>query len=459
MLCRNCGATLGEGEKFCISCGTKQTEDLPVSVLPVEQQPELVVEDGGAVESFAENPVEIPSGDPDESPEVERAKQTGLSEDVLGEAAFSAIAAMTGEQENAAATEGASLSEENYIDKEGPIGLSGIGLGSEVRDTTLEKPLYGYEPYRPEVYAKQEAQQVPQQAPQYVTGYQNTQQAYQSPAPGMQYPQQQVYGYPPAEGTQNPYQQQAYYPAQGMQNQYQQQTYGQAPGLQSPYAQQPYSQPVYGQGQYGYNQPQKKKMSGGKIALLVIGILLIVGIVIGGVIWASTFVMDSMKEAIGDVNPSDFYSNLPDFDSSFPEIFDDFSASGNYSSYESLLEDYFKFAESGDRAEFSRFLHQNVRDILEKDGILEEEFAEELDGWVDMYGLEVLTYEVTDVYQYDNSQYSSLTDIFGFDQGEIDQYADVEVYVELQEDEGVTDWYYDFDLIKVSGKWYILEIW
>lgn len=214
------------------------------------------------------------------------------------------------------------------------------------------------------------------------------------------------------------------------------------PAYGHPSSGQPGQYSDYPQSQHSHHMPEQIRMSGGRIAAIVIVVLLAAALLIGGIFFAI----------------SRLGYNLSHFD---PPRYGDGNgnAENGYSDYETLIYDYFAMMEEGDSSSFADFLHPKVIEALDTEDIPQTEYAAALDDWIDFYGMEITNYDIGRGYPYENSDYTVLSDSIGLEQAELEQYIDVEVDVGILESGEREEYIMDFDLIKVSGQWYIVEVW
>ena len=135
------------------------------------------------------------------------------------------------------------------------------------------------------------------------------------------------------------------------------------------------------------------------------------------------------------------------------------SSQDSYESYDWLLKDYFTLVTKGDSASIKQLLHPAVIAALEESGYNENQFAEAIDAFIDYYGSYVEEFSVVDVYPYSTSDYTALVDKIGFDQASLEAYIDIHVKTAVRKDGNTEILYYDFDLIKIDGNWYLVSVW
>lgn len=214
----------------------------------------------------------------------------------------------------------------------------------------------------------------------------------------------------------NPYQQQP--PAQPQQSysqpQYQQPQQGYAAQPQQPYAQQ-YS-PAY-----GLQQPPKNQKK--KATAIIISAVVVVALVI-----AAIFI---------------------------------FGGSGGASSPDKLVASYFKAYEKADLSAMMKLYHDKYVKAGRTYGGLstDADFLYDVDDWFSEYGTRVINYKITDT-DFDDigaSEKASMAAILGISASKLGSMATVSVEVELQGYSYTRT--YDFDILEIGGKWYLIEVW
>lgn len=127
--------------------------------------------------------------------------------------------------------------------------------------------------------------------------------------------------------------------------------------------------------------------------------------------------------------------------------------------YEMVIDSYFSIISDGDPDRIIELLHPFVVTALESAGFLPNEYAREIDVHNENYGAFVMDHYIYGIFPYENSQYDYLCGFLGFEQAQLEQYISVEVGTNLNIDDKEDNWIYNFDLVKINGEWYIIEIW
>ena len=131
-------------------------------------------------------------------------------------------------------------------------------------------------------------------------------------------------------------------------------------------------------------------------------------------------------------------------------------ANQGFATYEALIEAYFDAFESGDERKIAGYFLPEILDLVEEWGYAKTdvEALENLDAMYKFYGAEVTWdesgTEVLDI----SGTYLEDTDI---DTSKIESIKSVSIELEVtgRESDG---WYY-FEVVKIGGKWYLMEIW
>lgn len=132
-----------------------------------------------------------------------------------------------------------------------------------------------------------------------------------------------------------------------------------------------------------------------------------------------------------------------------------FGGARGYRSQEDLFEDYFDAVEDRDYHKLVRMFSPDLIEYASEEWDLSSErsLMQKLDDWYyDYYGLEVENWHICEVDEYDRSDIQELRE-YGVDADEL-----IDVYVLARFEDG-NEYDIDFDLAKVNGKWYIIEIW
>lgn len=138
-------------------------------------------------------------------------------------------------------------------------------------------------------------------------------------------------------------------------------------------------------------------------------------------------------------------------------VFGAFGSPGHgYVSQEKLIEAYFDAAEHRDFDRIAGMLAPNeveyISDYYNYSG--SKEVCEFIDSWCpDQYSLKVDDWYIYDVDEYGDYDIEDVEDDLEID---VSEYVDVWVVVTFKNGD---EYDYDFDLVKVNGKWYITEIW
>gem|GEM_PF-2752215 len=297
------------------------------------------------------------------------------------------------------------------------------GLFSQVQ---RQKPLYGYEPYDHEAYLQSlkaapdpvgETPEISRQRAPYPPPYRPP--AYQPPP---------LYAYPPV------------YPH----------------GYIAP-------NPIYSR---SIERPRSNNSSRVRTLPIVLAIVLSSIFLMIGAIAAAGIIAGSIRDSVSALFGDYGYDTdgSYDWDNPYPDNMyppgDGFQQSGgDYAEYDKLIGRYLEMASRGDPAGIVDFLHPNIIDALEAKGLKPEEFADELDEYIENYGVVSDSFSIFGIYPYNNSGYGFLSEQFGFDQAQIQQYVNVYADVSLVFDDELGRFYYNFDFIKVSDVWYIVRVW
>ena len=226
--------------------------------------------------------------------------------------------------------------------------------------------------------------------------------------------------------------------------------------------------------------PHKTKV---KTFPYVLVIILCTGLIIVGGIFAVSAAKGiaegfsgAIRDSLGNsfTYPRHYYPDIPADPGYVPDNPDDwdlpggsvFPPSGNGESgeikadYEKLINSYFSMVSAGDSEGITDLLHPLVSEALDNAGFSQSEYAAEIDGYSNNYGSEVIDHYVYGMYPYENSRYTQLCELLGFTQAQLELYISVEVGVNMYTTDGHPDSYvYGFDLVKVQGEWFIIEIW
>ena len=459
MFCTYCGAPLHENEEFCIKCGERrfltqenpsaeETPCVPEDIIgvpidaeqPAAEETPYVPEDITDIQSDAEqlqaeeypyaqeNAVGVPS-----DAEQPQAEETPYVPEDIADIPSDAEQLQAEEypyvQEAAVGVpndmEQSPMEGYPYIQETAPAPKSGDSFAEPIplAGESVQKPLYGYEPYSFEQHGRQDD--------------------YTPPLP-----EKPLYAKEPAVVRQGS-------------------PYASAPPFAMQFPPMPVPAQPYAYAHQTPNQPRGDNRKGFKTTPIVLAIILASIFIMIGIIAAAGILADSIKEGISELLGGQVYSGkAPDYNDRFPEnaLPPDFGGdfgqpSNDYSEYEILIGDYFTMAEKGDPSGLAGFLHEKVVATLEAEGFMTNEFAAELDVYIDNYGMTAERFSIYGVFPYVNSDYALLSEKFGFDQAKLQQYVNVEVEVTLSLDGTSEIYYYDFDLIKTSGIWYIVGIW
>lgn len=285
-------------------------------------------------------------------------------------------------------------------------------INTEVSFDTDQKPLYGYEQYDQEKYEYLKEQEDKQIQPQPQVDPFVTQQAVQV-----------TDGYIPPE-----------YSSYTVQNPYM--------GYVSPTQQ--------------YIDKKEKKPKGNRIGLLII-ILSIMFIAIFICLMVAIGILKDIRNTVYynyyDNEGYNYYQNEDDLS------YEEGDISNRHSAYEWLINDYFLIIGRGDKDAISELLHPIVIEALKENGYQQSEFADAIDAFVEYYGVFVEEYSIVEVYPYNTSDYAALAEKIGFDQAELEAYVDVYVGATIRKEKNSEKLWFDFDLIRVDGNWYLVSVW
>jgi hypothetical protein len=176
----------------------------------------------------------------------------------------------------------------------------------------------------------------------------------------------------------------------------------------------PYPQPA----------PQPRKNRGLVIAVIVLAVL----VVIGGCAYIAVSVLD---------------------------LFGNVGGARGYSNYRDLLDDYFDAFEDSDADAFVKLILPEIMDSAEESDLTNQDVAYYLDSWYDDYGNEVDSWYISDETAYSMDDFSYLYSLDGEDVSVIDLTVEVQLDGPWNYDVEI----FDFDLIQVDGKWYLIEVW
>lgn len=132
-----------------------------------------------------------------------------------------------------------------------------------------------------------------------------------------------------------------------------------------------------------------------------------------------------------------------------------FGGAKGYRSQTELIDDYFDAVEDRDYRKLVHMLAPGLTEYAygELGTSSDRSLIEELDDWYyDYYGFEVDDWYIEEVDYYDHSDIQNLHQ-HGI---KADEYVDVWVVAHFENGE---EYDIDFDLVKVNGKWYIIEVW
>lgn len=380
MNCPNCGFDVKEGLKFCANCGTPQLpkeSEIPPSA-QTEQYVEQIHEKAGKTEQNI-------------------AKQESYTAPI---------------EETVSSTP--QKSKESYT----------APVYDEIK--TAQSQSAANQPY-----VLDRKPEIPVQPVEQTASYQ-TPSAPQETAFEVQplLPPEQVYAPRPSEQSYAPpAPQQAYAP------QSPQQSYA-PPSVQQPPTSQPsekgyvpdYGQKVQNVGVPAHGvqyPPQQKKKKGGKIAIIIVSVILGLALIAAGVFL--------LPKVLG--GPKGF------------------------SSYEELLEEYFNILEEGDRGKFKNLMEPKVVKSLGKLGIKDADLAFNRDAMTYYYGGTVNWCFIESYDEYtDSSAYKELS-FWGVTSDEVDEYVSVTVEAEIEDVRSeIANQIFEFDIYRVEEKWYLIQV-
>ncbi len=126
---------------------------------------------------------------------------------------------------------------------------------------------------------------------------------------------------------------------------------------------------------------------------------------------------------------------------------------GGYKDYNKLIGDYFTAASKNDTKAIINMMLPEMRDLWKEMGMGDERaLLDEMDYWTDNYGMAVMSWSINQIDEYDAED---ALDFTAYLRIKPTQYVDIEVNA----DYGYTYDTFDFDLVLVNGRWYIIEIW
>ena len=184
-----------------------------------------------------------------------------------------------------------------------------------------------------------------------------------------------------------------------------------------------FQQPYQSSGDMKFQHPQKKSSG------LVIGIFCVIGImIVGVVVWIfSSGVSGGFQKG--------------------------------YDTPEELIGIYFAAFQAEDEKTIQSLFLINLVDYAILGGWEKSEIVKELDYYYDEYGNNVSRWYVNDTYEYTYGEFVDYYEGLEMSRSDIESYIDFETTVFLDGPYTYEELIVDFDLIKVKGKWHLLEVW
>lgn len=127
--------------------------------------------------------------------------------------------------------------------------------------------------------------------------------------------------------------------------------------------------------------------------------------------------------------------------------------SKGYSDYNDLVSDYIDAFQRNDREAVMDMMPPELIDLYVSMGYDRDDYLEEMDYWLDDYGIQLSSWAISDVEEDDISELNDMTLLTGITfQRHIDVSVDV---VSISGDSTV----FDLQLGQIDGKWYLLYTW
>ena len=184
-----------------------------------------------------------------------------------------------------------------------------------------------------------------------------------------------------------------------------------------------FRQPYQSSGDLKFQQPQKKNSG------LIIGIFCFIGVLIVSIIvWM-------------------FTSGVP---GSFRK---------GYETPEELMGIYFAAFQDEDEKTIESLFLTDLVDFAILSGWNKNELVEALDLYYNDYGNNVSGWYVSNTYEYTYGEFIDYYEDFGLKASDIESYMDFETTVLLDGPDVYEEYIIDFDLIKINGRWHLLEVW
>ena len=374
MNCSNCGFEVKEGSRFCTNCGTPQLPKTQETPQPAQAEQYAIYE------KTSETQQTVMKSEPPAAP-VDASPAPELS--------FAPPAP-----------------EQSYAPP------------APKQSYTPPAPEQSYAPPAPEPsYAPP--------APEQSYAPPAPEQSYTPPAPEPSYapPAPQPSYTPPApeQSYTPPAPQQSYTPQAAQQPPAPQppaQSYTGAAGQQAPSAEMPVQAAQY-------PTPQKKKKKGGKIAIIIVSVVLGLALIAAGI-----FLLPKLL-----------------------------GGQKGFSTYEELIDEYFNILEEGDAAKFKNLMQPEAVKTLGKLGIKEADLAYNRDAMTFYYGETVNLYLIRSYNEYtDPFDYLGLSFI-GIMSDDVEEYASVSAEAEIADSAGgTTTQVFAFDVYRIGEKWYLFQV-
>lgn len=129
---------------------------------------------------------------------------------------------------------------------------------------------------------------------------------------------------------------------------------------------------------------------------------------------------------------------------------------GGYRNYHDLIDDYFDAFEEGDIYKICSLMPKEFVNAIRAEGYTRDDIAYNLDYWYDCYRNDVEEWHITGIEDYGMAEY--YYDDY-FDAAQIDRFINVSADVWLDGPTVYDTYIFDFDLILVDGRWYLICVW
>lgn len=138
-------------------------------------------------------------------------------------------------------------------------------------------------------------------------------------------------------------------------------------------------------------------------------------------------------------------------------VFSSIGSPKGYKTPEELMSVYFGAFEEADEETIVSLLLPELVEYALDNGYVRKGLASEMDDYYDMYGNKISRWYVEDDYPY--SIYEDEFEEIGLDGSTVEEYTNYSTEVKLGGPDDYDSYIFDFDLVKVSGKWYLIEVW